>query len=426
MPGGSAHCGPWSASGGDSGHTVPRSRLSVKQELELLQSIAGVIALGLYASHRAEVERFRLGELNLVRRVSAEIATVLPLDELSRARMQPHPGDVQVLLRGDFHACTRVTAGCGSVRAPAPDMWDRGGRRWVSMWSLGQGLIGEAAASGQIVQADDVREAARYRYFEPLRATRSEVVIPVKLQERVLGVLDVQSDRVAAFHRNDLMLLEALADNVARAVEGARLYGDVRRRADQLALLADVSRRVTSTLELHEVMAEAACVDTRPDRFPTRGIVHGPSNRRLIEYEAGSGTRAEALRGYSMSLDDPRGIIPWAARTGKGRAGERCHPGRYGIVPRPWRPTKHAIGACGARSCSARRTLGILDIQSEKAECVSRDDDRLMFEAVAGTIAASIRNADLYRSEQWRRQAADSLREVAGRLVRTHRDRQGA
>ncbi len=41
-----------------------------------------------------------------------------------------------------------------------------------------------------------------------------------------------------------------------------------------------------------------------------------------------------------------------------------------------------------------------------------------MFEAVAGTIAASIRNADLYRSEQWRRQVADSLREVAGLLSR--------
>ena len=37
-----------------------------------------------------------------------------------------------------------------------------------------------------------------------------------------------------------------------------------------------------------------------------------------------------------------------------------------------------------------------------------------MFEAVADTMAAAIRNADLYRSEQWRRQVADSLRDVAG------------
>ncbi len=53
-------------------------------EIGLLESIAGVGAVGLYAALRVEVERFRLGELNLVRQVSAEIATVLQLDELAR------------------------------------------------------------------------------------------------------------------------------------------------------------------------------------------------------------------------------------------------------------------------------------------------------------------------------------------------------
>ena len=48
------------------------------------------------------------------------------------------------------------------------------------------------------------------------------------------AVLDVQSDQPHAFHPNDLLVLEALADSIARAVEGARLYGDLRRRADDL------------------------------------------------------------------------------------------------------------------------------------------------------------------------------------------------
>ncbi len=55
-----------------------------EEELELFKSIASVIAVGLYASHRVEVERFRLGQLNLVREVSAQIANVLNVDELSR------------------------------------------------------------------------------------------------------------------------------------------------------------------------------------------------------------------------------------------------------------------------------------------------------------------------------------------------------
>ncbi len=57
--------------------------------------------------------------------------------------------------------------------------------------------------------------------------------------------------------------------------------------------------------------------------------------------------------------------------------------------------------------------IGLLDIQSDQLNAFT-EDDRMMFEAVADTMAAAIRNADLYRSEKWRRQVSDSLREVAG------------
>ncbi|MCL4530563.1 MAG: GAF domain-containing protein, partial [Chloroflexi bacterium] len=54
-----------------------------KEELEVLESLASVVAVSLYASHRAEVERFRMGQLNLVRAVSTQIASVLQVDELA-------------------------------------------------------------------------------------------------------------------------------------------------------------------------------------------------------------------------------------------------------------------------------------------------------------------------------------------------------
>ena len=57
--------------------------------------------------------------------------------------------------------------------------------------------------------------------------------------------------------------------------------------------------------------------------------------------------------------------------------------------------------------------VGVLDIQSDKPNAFT-EDDRVIFEAVADNIAIAIHNADLYRSEQWRRQVSDSLREVAG------------
>lgn len=64
--------------------TRPRGPNFTKEEQTLLEGLARIVGVGLYAAHRVEVERFRLGQLNLVRQVSAQIANVLEIDELSR------------------------------------------------------------------------------------------------------------------------------------------------------------------------------------------------------------------------------------------------------------------------------------------------------------------------------------------------------
>jgi sigma-B regulation protein RsbU (phosphoserine phosphatase) len=63
--------------------TRPNGPVFSNEELNLLQAIAQIIAVSLIASHRSEVEQFRLRQLNLVREVSAQIANVLNLNELS-------------------------------------------------------------------------------------------------------------------------------------------------------------------------------------------------------------------------------------------------------------------------------------------------------------------------------------------------------
>ncbi len=383
-----------------------------KSEIDMLESIASVVAVGLYAWHRVEVERFRLGELNLVSEVSTQIADVLNLDELSRRVTQ--------LIRNTFNyyyvAIFTLKPGATRLRfRSSAGAGRKGGKPDVPVLEveIGQGLIGEVAATGELIAAQDVRKEARFRYVERLPRTRSEAVIPLKLGQRVLGVLDVQADRLNAFHPNDLLVLRALADNVARAVEGARLYGDVRRRADQLALVAEVSRSLTSTLELDKMLNEAAGLIH--DRFGFHHVslytVH--PNRRLIVYEAGTGKRSAASRGVTIPLDASRGIIPWVAREGRtALANDVSKEPRYAPSPLPPRNTRAELTI---PLVFGERVLGVLDIQSDRLNSFS-DDDQVMFEAVGGTIAASIRNADLYRSEQWRGRVADSLREVAGLL----------
>ena len=382
-------------------------------ELDLLEQLAGAVAVSLVASHRVAVERFRLNQLNLVREVSAQIANVLNVDELARR--------VTELIQQTFHyyyvAIFTLRPGSRSLRfrsSAIPTRTSRKAKRKASVAlevEAGQGLIGQAAATGERVLVENVREDTRYRFIDSLPETRSEVVLPLKIGERVLGVLDVQSDQVNAFHPNDLLILSALADTIARAVEGARLYSDVHRRADQLALVAEVSKSVSSSLELKTLMNNVAALIH--DRFGYRYVhlftVHW--NRRLIEYQAGSGTRSKDLVGYTLSLDDPQGIIPWAARAEQtALVNDVKQDGRYRPSPLPPEDTNSEL--CVPLRYSDE-VVGLLDIQSEKRDAFT-EDDRLIFEAVADNIATAIHNADLYRTEQWRRQVSDGLREVAG------------
>jgi len=276
---------------------------------------------------------------------------------------------------------------------------------------LGQGLIGQAAQLGGQIVCDDVQADPRYRFIDSLPETKSEVVIPIKVEDQVLGVLDVQSNRLQAFHQNDLLILNALADNIARALEGANLYSDLHRRASQLALVSEITKSVTSTLDLSQIMRDAAKLINEKFDYPHISLFTVHPTRRLIVYEAGNGKRSQKMEGALIPLEAAHGIMPWVALNGKTvLANDVTRDERYIVSPQPPFDTKSEL--CVPLIFN-EIVLGLLDIQSDKLNAFT-EDDRVMFEAVADTMAAAIRNADLYRSEQWRRQVADSLREVAG------------
>ncbi len=285
------------------------------EELNLLQGLAQIVAMSLFASHRAEVEQFRLRQLNLVREVSTQIANVLNVNELATRVTEL----IQKTFNYYYVAIFTLEPNSNALRFRSSAVAPRKGKKKASIAlevEIGQGLIGEAALHGQQIICDDVRADVRYRFIDSLPETKSEVVIPLKLEDRVLGVLDVQSNQPNAFHPNDLLILHALADNIARAVEGARLYSSLRRRADQLTLVSEVSKSVTSTLDLAEIMHDAAILINEKFGYPHVSLFTVHPNRRLINYEAGSGKRSKKLEGFAISLDDADGIMPWVARNG--------------------------------------------------------------------------------------------------------------
>lgn len=381
-----------------------------RREIQLLDGLARQAGIALVAAHRIAVERFRLEQLHLVRSVASQVANVPDVDELASRVTRL----IQLTFKYYYVAIFTLEPGQQALtyRAGAADR-RQGALSPALTVALGQGLIGIAAASGQEILSNDVSQEPRFRHVDSLPETRSEVVIPIKIENRVLGVLDVQSDQLHAFHPNDLLILRALSDSVSIALEGARLYTDLRRRADLLEVVAGVGRAVTSILDLRTMMETVAELVFERIGHPYVHLFTVHPNRRQIHYQAGGGARSVALDGYIINLDESEGLIPWVARNGQTvLANDVGREPRY--RPSPFPPT-NTQSELTVPLIFNKDVVGVLDIQSDKKNAFT-EEDRLLFEALGEFVAAAIHNADLYRSEQWRRQVADSLREVAGLL----------
>ncbi len=93
----------------------------------------------------------------------------------------------------------------------------------------GKGMVGWVARTGHTLLANDVEQEPRYVNLYPGRIpTRAELAIPLRMGDRVLGVLDVQSPQRDAFTPDDVQTMEALADQLAVVLHNAGLYATLR------------------------------------------------------------------------------------------------------------------------------------------------------------------------------------------------------
>ncbi|MFQ5926239.1 MAG: SpoIIE family protein phosphatase [Terriglobia bacterium] len=128
----------------------------------------------------------------------------------------------------------------------------------VEHWrfGLGQGIVGTVAETRQPLRVGDVRGDPRY--INAVSDARSELAIPLIVQNRTIGVLDVQSRQLDAFTETQQRLLTFLAGHLANAIENARLYENLREQARTLSLLHEVSRELTSILDREQLLRKVA------------------------------------------------------------------------------------------------------------------------------------------------------------------------
>jgi sigma-B regulation protein RsbU (phosphoserine phosphatase) len=124
---------------------------------------------------------------------------------------------------------------------------------------LGEGLVGYAALHKEVVLVDDV--GADPRYINAVEDVRSELVVPLLLKDRCIGVFDLESPELAAFTKKHVELLTLLAAQAAVAIENARLYESIRENELRIEKELRFAQRVQLALLPQELPKRLRGVD---------------------------------------------------------------------------------------------------------------------------------------------------------------------
>ena len=160
--------------------------------------------------------------LRTLSRISHEFASILEIDEL----LGKIADTVRQLINYDAFSILLVDEQQKALRHRVSVRHDQ--RVNIDNVPLGKGITGAAAESREPVRVDDTLADPRYIASHP--DIRSEVAVPLIVKDRVVGVMDLESDRVAYFTEEHVRTLSLLAPQIAASMENARLYEEVARR----------------------------------------------------------------------------------------------------------------------------------------------------------------------------------------------------
>mgnify|MGYP001145733169 CR=1 FL=1 len=230
-----------------------------EKEKDLLLFVSAQIAMAI-RQVRAESERERLlaalqrrsAQLQTAAEVSRAASSILDLNELIqqvvdlvRQRFGLYYAGLFLVDRAEEWAV--LQAGTGEA---GQKMLERGHKLEIG----GASMIGWCIAHKRARIALDVGEDA-VRFDNPLLPeTRSELALPLASRDQVIGALTIQSAREAAFSEEDIVVLQTMADQLANAIQNARLFEETHSRAERLALLNRIARAAGATFHLDDLL----------------------------------------------------------------------------------------------------------------------------------------------------------------------------
>jgi len=232
---------------------TPASAVQGERELELLTSIAGQVAVAVENARLFSAEQRRAEQFRVIGEVGRHVTSFLELDRVLDQVVRL----VQDSFGFDHVGIALIENGYAVYKVGAGELWQQPGFQFQpGRLKIGEeGITGWVAAKGKALLVPDVSRDPRYVWMEGSR-TRSELAVPIAIKDRVIGVLDVQSNQLNAFDRSDLVVLQSLADQAAIAIENARLFDAEQRRAEQFRVLSIENARLAEQAQKLAVMEE--------------------------------------------------------------------------------------------------------------------------------------------------------------------------
>jgi GAF domain-containing protein len=340
--------------------------------------------------------------------IARDISSSLDLDELLEKAVE------LIRSRFDFyHAAIflkDLTAEFVVIREATGDAGAQLKRAGHKLGIGSKSVVGFVAGHGEPLVVNDTTRDTTYYANPLLPETHAEAAMPLKVGDRIVGVLDVQSKQAYAFSDENLRTLQILADQLAIAVINTELFAETQEHLAQHRLLHHITTTAASGTTLDEALQSAVNglqVTLGGDRV---SILLTDREKRMLEVRAAVGYASNV---FELRIPMGSGITGWAA----------AHR-RALRINNVLLDTRYIEGSPNTRSEMAipllyrSELLGVLNVESEQLSAYAENDEELLG-TLGGSLAAIIANARLL--EQIRAQAERErvLFEISDKIRRT-------
>lgn len=251
---------------------------------------------------------------------------------------------------------------------------------------VGEGVTGRAVQERHPVLVDDVSKETRY--IEAVPRVRSELAIPLINKNKVIGVMDLEASEPGYFKDEHARLLMLIGSRIAVSIENARLYSRVVKQASTLTILNEISRDLTSILNLDQLLKRI-----------------GDLLSKLIDYQMFSillldEAKQKLVHRFSVRFKENIQIkhdIP----VGRGLVGAAAQSKKPVLVPDVARDPRYIKANPETRSelcvplIYKDEVIGVLDLEHTRRGYFTEDHLRTV-STLAAQVAIAIENARLY------------------------------